>query len=101
MEEYLKFSNENTKRIKIIETLYKDNVYSDMEAGVLVPIEQIDASVYDQAIGNISGLDADKMLQLICEMELKKYNLYIKLIDRLKSEPQSITKRLTKMERDL
>lgn len=92
---FIEFSTANKNRRKLLRTIYNENVNSDMDTGILAPVETMDEKNYSlqvngptQSIQNMEALEQS--------MEL----FYKDLLKRLHDSPRSIIRRIKKLSEE-
>lgn len=86
----------NQQRRKIVEAIYNENVNSDMDTGILAPIEPMDEEKYlpNPISDDIRGAEA---VLSMAAMERSVERFYMDLMQRLPSGPRSIPRRIKKL----
>jgi rubrerythrin len=84
-ETLLGFAAVNKKRKVILEKIYNENIYSDMDTGIFEPITGLKAVDYLIEIKPASEINSLTILILAIELEEKENKFYIDLASQIKS----------------
>lgn len=84
-ETLLGFAAVNKKRKVILEKIYNENIYSDMDTGIFEPITGLTAVDYLTEIRPASEINSLTILILAIELEEKENKFYIDLASQIKS----------------
>ena len=93
---FKEFCAANQRRRQIIEAIYNENVNSDMDTGILAPIEPMNGANYlhNSVPGDVQ--DAETISAMVCLEECSEA-FYLDLLQRLPSSPRSIPRRVKKL----
>ncbi len=89
------------KRKAGLKRLYDDNVYSDMDTGVLAPITSMREEDYTPATSLPPTTNDENQRQSVTAAEKTIQRFYKDLADRLRSGPRPILKRIEKMAKEI
>lgn len=93
------FFTASKKRRKIIEAIYKENVNSDMDSGILAPIKPMSEAQYLTRFMTEESLNTHTVHEME-ELETKTETFYKDFFERLDSSPRSLTKRIKKLSEE-
>jgi hypothetical protein len=91
----------NSKRQIVLKRVYDDNVYSDMDTGVLAPIASMDRVAYSPSISDTEPATDQEIVAEARVYEKKLKLFYNDLTTRLQSGPRPITRRIDKLAKEI
>ena len=89
--------DQNEKRKKILETIFNDNIFSDMDTGILAPIDTMDETNYRTQINSILSSDIVSICKSLKAMESNSEHFYNNLFERLSFGPRSTKRRIERL----
>jgi len=90
----------NRKSAALLERLYKDNTFSDMDVGVNEPVAGLDPGSYSTEVNLGSTSHYTELLELALELEKKAGKFYLDCIGQINSQSRSVLKRLDKLAKE-
>ena len=97
---FYEFQSQIKKRIKMLETLYNDNVYSDMDTGVLAPIDSMDETIYLTKTDTLDVSDFKSVCQSFISMEKRNSEFFNDLLKRASFGPRANRRRLEQLYKE-
>ena len=91
----------NGRRQEVLKRLYDDNVYSDMDTGVLAPITTMVTAAYSPSLGQTEPATDREILERAMGHEKTLQKFYGDLTGRLQSGPRPIMRRIDKLAREV
>ncbi len=100
-EAFADLAEGNGRRQNTLRRLYDDNVYSDMDTGVLAPITSMDRENYTLTEPEQEMETEIEILERALGYEITLQNFYGDLTVRLQSGPRTITRRIDTLAKDV
>jgi hypothetical protein len=94
-------SESNGRRQMALRRLYDDNVYSDMDTGILAPITSMIKADYTPPLAETAPATDREIIERALGYERTLYRFYGDLTPRLQSGPRPIMRRIDKLAREV
>ena len=96
-EAFAHFADENTKCKALLENVYRDNTFSDMDVGVLEPISGLNVAEYSTEVELVPATNYADFLKLALDLESEAERFYRASFDQMQSQRRSMGRRLEKL----
>ena len=96
-DNFMAFAAANKKRKAMLERLYNDNVYSDMDTGIFEPLAGLNGTEYFSDIKPAPETNYPDVLKMAIDVEEKTKRFYLDLAAQLSSRRSGVAKNFEKM----